>query len=103
MFLLAVLVVAVLIVLILAVLLLVTVLILVLVIHDRSSDKYLLGFPSVVCPEDQLLSFGRKIKLTANPATIAAVIPPAVDLSPPVKMPIKPSLSTASRTPFASV
>ena len=34
---------------------------------------------------------------------MAAVMPPAVALRPPVKMPINPVSSTACRTPFANV
>ena len=96
-------------ILILVLLVLVAVLILlilisVLVIH--------FGFlPSIHCgktafpvfPGFQDLSLGRNRRLAARPAVMAVVIPPAAAFSPPVKMPRKPSLSTASRTPLARV
>ena len=47
------------------------------------------------------LSLALKIRLQRSPARIAAVIPPAEALRPPVKIPRKPSLSTASFTPLA--
>lgn len=85
------------------VLIVVLVLILVLVIHRQFLRLYHLGFPRVVCPGIQDLSFGRKTKLASNPATIAAAMPPAVAFNPPVKIPIMPSSETASFTPFARV
>ena len=81
---------------------LVVVLITVLVIHDSSSKICTCGIAaSIVCPVFQLLSFGRKRKLARRPAVMATVIPPAQAFSPPVKIPRKPSLCTASRTPLA--
>ena len=70
---------------------LVLILILVLVIHCEFLRLYHLGFPKIVCPSVQDLSLARKIRLTNKPATIAAVIPPAVAFKPPVKIPITPS------------
>ena len=61
-----------------------------------------LGFPKVVCPEIYALSFGLNSKLISRPAVIAAAIPPAVAFRPPIKIPRNPSLSIASRTPFAN-
>ena len=80
---------------------LLVVLILVLVIHRKFLRLYHLGCPKIVCPFAYDLSFALKIKLTNNPVTIAAVIPPAVAFSPPVKIPITPSLDIASFTPLA--
>lgn len=82
----------------------VLVLILVLV-HGKSSVICLFcGIAAgVACPFSQLLSLSLKIKLTRSPAIMAAVMPPAQALSPPVKMPRKPSWSTAVRTPLAKV
>lgn len=85
------------------ILVLIVVLVLILVIHCEILRLYHLGYPKLVYPFTQDLSLALKIKLTNNPATIAAVIPPAVAFSPPVKMPITPSLDTASLTPFARV
>lgn len=78
-------------VVVLIVLVLIIVLVLVLVIHHKILRLFHLGYPKIVCPIDYDLSFALKIKLTSNPATIAAVIPPAVAFSPPVKIPITPS------------
>ena len=67
-------------------------LILILVIHGKFLRKVICGRTAVIdCPKIQLLSFGLKIRLTASPAAMAAVIPPAVAFNPPVNMPIKPS------------
>lgn len=76
---------------------------LILVVHCKFLRLYHLGYPKIVCPYTQDLSFGRKIRLTNRPATIAAVMPPAVDRKPPVNIPIMPSFAIASFTPFASV
>ena len=83
------------------ILIVVLILVLVLVIHSEFLRLYLLGYPRVVCPSFQALSLGRKITLTIKPAVIAAVMPPAVAFSPPVKMPRKPSSAIASFTPLA--
>jgi len=85
------------------VLIVVLILVLVLVIHHEFLRLYHLGYPRIVYPYNQDLSFALKIKLTNRPATIAAVIPPAVALNPPVKIPITPSSDIASLTPFARV
>ena len=53
------------------------------------------------CPKIQDLSFGLKIRLASNPAKMAAAIPPAEDLSPPVNIPKNPFSYTASLTPLA--
>ena len=93
-------------ILILAVLVLVLILslifVLVLVIHIYDPPV----FPAVVpleidCPKYQDLSLALKTRLVIRPAMIAAVMPPAVALRPPVSTPRKPSLLTASRTPLA--
>ena len=90
-----------------AVLILVLVVVLVLItvlIHRKILQVSFCGKPlGLDCPEIQDLSFGLNKRLASNPAAIAAVMPPAVAFSPPVKIPKKPSLSIASRTPFASV
>lgn len=93
----------VLLVLIVLVLLILVVLLILLVIHSYFLQIYLYcGLAArVVCPNIYALSFALKIKLTIRPLTIAAVMPPAVDFSPPVKTPKIPSLCTASFTPFA--
>lgn len=83
------------------VLILIVVLVLVLIIHRKFLRLYHLGYPKIVYPFTYDLSLALKIKLTNNPATIAAVIPPAVAFSPPVKIPITPSLDIASFTPLA--
>ena len=48
------------------------------------------------------LSFGLAIIDTISPESTATVTPPAQAESPPVSIPVKPSLFIASRTPFAS-
>ena len=57
----------------------------------------------IAYPEYQDLSFGLNTKLAKSPATMAAVIPPAVPLRPPVNIPRKPCSSTAERTLLARV
>ena len=81
----------------------VLVLILVLLIHCVFLRLLHLGFPKVVCPNVQDLSLALNIKLTNRPATIAAVIPPAVAFNPPVKIPSAPDSSMAFLTPVARV
>lgn len=83
--------------------LLVLVLLILLVIHNYFLQIYLYcgRAARVVCPNIYALSFALKIKLTIRPLIMAAVMPPAVDFSPPVKTPKIPSLCTASFTPFA--
>ena len=71
-------------------------------VHDFSSVNSFCGWAAILAyPKNQLLSLALKSRLARSPATIATVIPPADASNPPLKMPIKPSLSTASRTPFA--
>lgn len=91
-----------LVVLVLIILILVILLIL-LVIHCCFLQFYLYcGFTArIVYPNIYALSFALNIRLTISPNTMAAVMPPAVDFSPPVKTPRRPSVSTASFTPFA--
>lgn len=80
------------------------ILILVLIVHDMLPLFIISGRAVLVaCPENQLLSFGLKIKLAKSPAKTAAVIPPAADFSPPVNIPRNPSCSTASFTPLAKL
>ena len=84
---------------------LVVVLVLILVVHLHFLRNSLFhGFAAkVVCPAGQDLSFALNRNAAVNPATMAAVMPPALLFRPPVKIPRKPLLSTASRTPFAMV
>ena len=71
---------------------LVSVLIGILIIHRILPSKYYYGLAAeIVCPEYQDLSLALKIRLAARPAVMAAVIPPAVAIRPPVKIPRKPS------------
>ena len=89
------------------ILILVIVLVLILVLVLIVTHKWLPPFvvcgcaATIACPKIQDLSFALKIKLTIRPATIAAVIPPAVAFSPPVSTPKKPSSEIASFTPLA--
>ena len=90
--------------LILAVLVLILVLALILVaIHVMILQimVFTAGPLGEVCPKTQDLSFALKKRLASSPAATAAVIPPAVALSPPVRVPKNPSCVTASLTPFA--
>ena len=89
---LALLILVVLVVLVLIILILVILLIL-LVIHCCFLQFYLYcGFTArVVYPNIYALSFALNIRLTISPNTMAAVMPPAVDFSPPVKTPRRPS------------
>ena len=83
---------------------LVAVLILVLVIHSVFLRFIYCGHSAyLVYPEFQALSLALKRKLASKPAKMAAVMPPAVAFSPPVKMPRKPSCITADFTPLESV
>lgn len=70
------------------------VLLILLVIHSCFLQIYLYcGLAArIVCPDLYALSFALKIKLTIRPLIMAAVMPPAVDFSPPVKTPRNPSL-----------
>ena len=91
-------------VLVLAVLILILVLALILVaIHVMILQNmvFTAGPLGEVCPKTQDLSFALKKRLASSPAATAAVIPPAVALSPPVRVPKNPSWVTASLTPFA--
>lgn len=86
------------------VLVVILILIFVLVVHICIPPVFRAVLPlGIDCPKYQLLSFALKIKLARRPAVIAAVIPPALALSPPVSTPRKPSSLTASLTPLASV
>ncbi len=94
--------------LVLAVLVLVLILVLVLAlilvaIHVMILQNmvFTAGPLGEVCPKTQDLSFALKKRLASSPAATAAVIPPAVALSPPVSVPKNPSCVTASLTPFA--
>lgn len=91
----------VLVIVLVVVLILLVILVLILIVHNLILRIYLLGFPLVVCPNTQDLSLGLKIRLIIRPKTIAAAIPPAVALNPPVKMPRNPSVAIAFWTPFA--
>ena len=76
----------------------------VLVVHSKILRFYICGnAASIGYPKYQDLSFGLNIRLVSSPATIAAVMPPAVAFNPPVSIPRKPCWSTASLTPLASV
>ena len=93
-------------VLVLAVLVLILVLVLALIlvaIHVMILQNmvFTAGPLGEVCPKTQDLSFALKKRLASSPAATAAVIPPAVALSPPVRVPKNPSCVTASLTPFA--
>ena len=84
------------------ILLAVLILVLILIVHFyilRLNNTALAA--TLAYPLFQDLSLALKIRLQSSPARIAAVIPPADALRPPVKIPRKPSLSTASFTPFA--
>lgn len=77
-------------------------LVLILVVHGfilRLNDTALAA--TLAYPLFQDLSLALKIRLHSSPARIAAVIPPAEAFRPPVKMPRKPSSSTAFLTPLA--
>ena len=81
---------------------LILILVLILIVHFyilRLNNTALAA--SLAYPLFQDLSLALKIRLQRSPARIAAVIPPAEALRPPVKIPRKPSLSTASFTPLA--
>lgn len=83
---------------------LILIIVLVLVIHNFVPPCNIIWvIPWIVYPVFQALSLGLKRKLTKSPAVIAAVMPPAVALRPPVKIPKNPSSAMASRTPFAKV
>lgn len=84
------------------VLLVVLSLVLILIVHGfilRLNDTALAA--TLAYPLFQDLSLALKIRLHSSPARIAAVIPPAEAFRPPVKMPRKPSSSTAFLTPLA--
>lgn len=84
------------------ILLAVLILVLILIVHFyilRLNNTALAA--TLAYPLFQDLSLALKIRLQRSPARIAAVIPPAEALRPPVKIPRKPSLSTASFTPLA--
>lgn len=81
---------------------LILILVLILIVHFyilRLNNTALAA--TLAYPLFQDLSLALKIRLQRSPARIAAVIPPAEALRPPVKIPRKPFLSTASFTPLA--
>lgn len=95
---------AVLIGILITVLVAVLILVLVLVIHSVFLRFIYCGHSAyLVYPNFQALSLALKRKLASKPAKMAAVIPPAVAFSPPVKIPRKPSCITADFTPLESV
>ena len=53
-------------------------------------------------PPSYPLGFGLKMNATMTPRKMAAVIPPAVEVTPPVMAPSRPFSATASFTPRAS-
>ena len=81
---------------------LVLVLVLILLVHDKYLSLFLCGIAVVIVfTKYQDLSLSLKMMETIRPERIAAVIPPALAFSPPVRIPMTPSASMASRTPFA--
>ena len=73
-------------------LVLVAVLITVLVIHCLFLREFFLRYSALVaCPKSYDLSFALKMRLASKPAVMAAAIPPALAVSPPVKIPTNPS------------
>ena len=77
-------------VLVLAVVL-VLVAVFILIVHNMNLlNDFARMLADIGCPYFQDLSFPLKIRLANNPAKIAAVIPPAVDLRPPVNTPMNP-------------
>ena len=81
---------------------LILILVLILIVHFyilRLNNTALAA--TLAYPLFQDLSLALKIRLHSSPARIAAVIPPAEAFRPPVKMPRKPSSSTAFLTPLA--
>lgn len=92
----------VLVVLILLIAVLVVLLITVLIVHN-SNLQIICVSAIVACPNYQDLSFALNSKPARSPANIAAVIPPAVALRPPVNTPRRPVSSIAFFTPFARV
>ena len=84
------------------VVILVAVLVLILLVHDKYLSLFLCGIAVVIVfTKYQDLSLSLKMMETIRPERIAAVIPPALAFSPPVRIPMTPSASIASRTPFA--
>ena len=84
------------------VVILVAVLVLILLVHDKYLSLFLCGIAVVIVfTKYQDLSLSLKMMETIRPERIAAVIPPALAFSPPVRIPMTPSASMASRTPFA--
>ena len=101
-FCLALILIAVLILVLVLVVILVAVLVLILLVHDKYLSLFLCGIAVVIVfTKYQDLSLSLKMMETIRPERIAAVIPPALAFSPPVSIPMKPSASMASRTPFA--
>ena len=66
-------------------------LILILIVHKILPPAFNCVTACISCPESQDLSFALKIKLVKSATVIAVVIPPAVALKPPVKIPMNPS------------
>ena len=90
-----------LVVLVLVLILVILVLVSVLVIHNEFLRICTCDIAAkLACPKNYDLSLALKIRLTMRPLKTAAVIPPAAAFNPPVKIPKKPSLSMASRTPL---
>ena len=80
----------------------VLVLVLILIVHDKYLSLFLCGIAVVIVfTKYQDLSLSLKMMETIRPERIAAVIPPALAFSPPVRIPMTPSASMVSRTPFA--
>ena len=98
-----------LILLVLLLVILIVILLIVLLVHHLILPMFVIpnrvdpAATQLVCAVIHDLSFALKIRLTNRPPTMAAVIPPAVALSPPVKIPRNPLSSTACRTPLARV
>lgn len=89
-------------ILLILLILLILTLILISVFHDiHSFSEFAKYFAGIVYHARAYLSFGLQSSPASHPKTIAAAIPPAVAVNPPVKMPQNPVSSTASRTPFA--
>ena len=71
---------------------LLAVLITVLIVHHKFLRFIFLRYPApIACPKTQDLSFALNIRLASRPAKIAAAMPPALALSPPVNIPRNPS------------
>lgn len=70
---------------------LVVAVVLILIVHIYFLQVLSCGHAAIpVCPQSQDLSLALNNRLARKPKKTAAQIPPAVDLSPPVKIPQKP-------------